>query len=171
VLATTHVLTGALIGRRVRNPALAFAVGVGSHLALDALPHWGIDLAEPGARQRYLRVAVADGVTLSAALLWVRRRFGAGPELAGALGALLLDLDKPAAELGVEQLWADRLHLLHTGIQTGERPWRWPVDVTVALAAFVGLIMGSESGDSGESVATPVPSASGSAPERPIEQT
>lgn len=139
MLATTHVLTGALIGRRVRRPALAAAVGVVSHLALDALPHWGVDMDSPAGRRRFLRVAVADGCALSLALVAVRRRYGAGPELAGALGALLLDLDKPAAELGVQQLWPDRLHLFHIGIQTGERPRRWPVDLAVAAAAAVAL--------------------------------
>lgn len=135
MLATTHVLTGALIGRRVRSPAAAAVLGIASHLALDALPHWGVDVSAPGGRRAFLLVATVDGVALTAAGAWVFRRFGAGPELAGAAGALLLDMDKPAAEVGVRQLWPDRLHHLHMGIQTGERPHRWPIDLAVAAAA------------------------------------
>ena len=144
MLATAHVLTGALIGRRVRRPGLAAAVGVGSHLALDALPHWGVVTSEPGGRARYLRMAVADGFVLSGALVWIWRRFGAGPELAGALGALALDMDKPMAELGVTQLWPNFINLLHTGIQTQERPHHWPIDLFVASAAFAGLRASAE---------------------------
>lgn len=141
MLATTHVLTGALIGRRVRSPLLAAGLGVASHLALDALPHWGVDVSTPSGRRRFMRVAVADGLALSAALVAVFRRYGARSEFAGALGALLLDMDKPAAEVGVEQLWPDRLHLFHVGIQTGERPHRWPMDVAVGAAAALALLV------------------------------
>jgi len=139
VLATTHVLTGALIGRLLRRPAIAAAAAVGSHLALDALPHWGTDMHSPAGRRVFIRVAVVDGLALTVALVLVARRFGTGPELAGAVGGLLLDLDKPAAELGVDQLWPDRLHLFHVGIQTGERPHRWPIDVAVAAGAAAAL--------------------------------
>jgi hypothetical protein len=139
VLATTHVLTGGVIGRWVRRPAAAAAIGVVSHLALDALPHWGMDMTPPGAHRRFLGVAVVDGVALSACLAWIVRDYGVGPELAGALGALALDFDKPAAELGIPQLWPDWLHHAHIDIQTGERPWRWPIDLTVAGLAALTL--------------------------------
>lgn len=145
VLATTHVLTGAVIGRAVRRPWLAAAVGVASHLVLDALPHWGTNVNTAEGRRWFLRVAVADGLALTAGLAAIYRRYGAGPELCGALGALLLDLDKPAAEIGVEQLWPDRLHLFHIGIQTGERPHRWPIDLMVGSAAAAWLAAGQHS--------------------------
>jgi membrane-bound metal-dependent hydrolase YbcI (DUF457 family) len=148
VLATAHVLSGALIGRRVRRPAVAAALGVASHLSLDALPHWGVDAGSPAGRRTFMRVAVADGLTLSAALLWVWRRWGTGSELAGALGALLLDMDKPAAEVGVRQLWPDRLHHVHIGIQTGERPHRWPIDVAVAAGSLAALVADRRRGQS-----------------------
>ncbi len=37
---TTHVITGATIGRNVENPALAIAVSFLSHFVLDKIPHW-----------------------------------------------------------------------------------------------------------------------------------
>lgn len=139
MLATTHVLTGGLIGRRLRRPTVAALTGVASHLLLDACPHWGVDLRAAGGRRTFLLVATADGLGCLVALGWLVRRYGRGSELAGALGALLLDMDKPAAEVGVAQLWPDRLHHVHIGIQTGERPDRWPIDVTVAALAGLAL--------------------------------
>ena len=41
MLLTNHVLSGALIGALTRRPLPAFAAGVASHFALDAVPHWG----------------------------------------------------------------------------------------------------------------------------------
>ena len=41
MLVTNHVLSGAVIGAAVRRPVPAFALGVASHFALDAVPHWG----------------------------------------------------------------------------------------------------------------------------------
>jgi hypothetical protein len=95
VLLTNHVLSGALIGALARRPLPAFAVGVASHFALDAVPHWG----KWGSRRRFLRVAVVDGlislaVTGSlAAVSPADRRLAV---LAGITGAALPDLDKPA---------------------------------------------------------------------------
>ncbi|HEX4834136.1 MAG TPA: hypothetical protein VH478_23930 [Trebonia sp.] len=40
MLVTNRVLSGALIGAAARRPAVALALGVASHFALDATPHW-----------------------------------------------------------------------------------------------------------------------------------
>ena len=43
MLVTNHVAAGAAIGVLLhRRPALAFAAGVASHVAMDCLPHWGL---------------------------------------------------------------------------------------------------------------------------------
>jgi hypothetical protein len=95
VLLTNHVLSGALIGALARRPAPAFAAGVASHFALDALPHWG----DWGSIRRFLQVAVPDGlISLAAmgtlaALAPAERRPAV---LAGMIGAALPDVDKPA---------------------------------------------------------------------------
>jgi hypothetical protein len=140
MFATTHVITGAVIGRRVRNPALAFGLGVVSHLALDALPHFGMDVTAPGGRRRFLLIATADGLTLSTVLATMVRRGRPASELAGSLGALLLDLDKPTKELGVRQLWPDWLHRTHLDIQVWEAPHRWPIDAAVAAVSLAYLV-------------------------------
>jgi hypothetical protein len=140
MFATNHVLVGALLGRVIRRPAAAAAAGVVSHVAMDALPHWGMDVAAPGGRRRFLLIAATDGVLLTAVLKTLVRRRRPASEIAGALGGLLLDLDKPAAELGIRQLWPDLVHHVHIDIQKLEAPQRWRVDAAVALIASALLI-------------------------------
>ena len=94
MLVTNHVLSGALIGGAVRRPVPAFVLGVASHFALDAVPHWG----EWGSRRRFLRVAVPDGLAglaaigVLAAVAPPERRLAV---LAGMAGAALPDIEKP----------------------------------------------------------------------------
>jgi hypothetical protein len=152
VLATAHVLTGALIGRAVRRPARAAALGVVSHVALDALPHWGMWPGTPHIRPKFLAVAAIDGVTLSVALAVMVRRGRPSAEIAGALGALVLDMDKPAALLGIRQLWPDPIQAVHLGVQRHEQPQRWRIDVTVA--ALSALALWATEGHSGGGIST-----------------
>jgi hypothetical protein len=139
VLATTHVLTGALIGRVVHRPAYAAAAGLVSHVAMDALPHWGLWPDTPHRRAKFLTVAAVDGLTLAGVLAVMVRRHRPGSEIAGALGALVLDLDKPAALIGIRQLWPDQVNAVHFGVQRHEQPQRWRIDVSVA--ALVALTL------------------------------
>ena len=95
MLLTNHVLSGALIGTLASRPLPVFAVGVASHFALDALPHWG----QWGSRRRFLRVAAADGLVSLAAAGALAAASPADRRLAvvaGMAGAALPDLDKPA---------------------------------------------------------------------------
>jgi hypothetical protein len=93
MLVTNHVLSGVVIGAAVRHPAAAFALGVASHFALDAVPHWG-----KFDRRGYLRVAVTDGLVGLAAMGTMTALAPRGSRvavLAGMAGAALPDLDKP----------------------------------------------------------------------------
>ncbi|HZM57790.1 MAG TPA: hypothetical protein VFC03_22510, partial [Acidimicrobiales bacterium] len=71
MFVTNHVLSGVLVGQVLADRpaaaaaaafAAAFAVGVASHLALNAVPHWGCDLAGVDGPERFLRVAKRDGL-------------------------------------------------------------------------------------------------------------
>ncbi len=99
MFVTNHVLSGALIGRMLAGrPVTAFAVGVASHLALDAVPHWGCDLRQPGAGERFLAVAKRDGVlglTVMAGATLAATKDARPATVAAMAGAALLDLDKP----------------------------------------------------------------------------
>jgi hypothetical protein len=134
VLVTNHVLSGALIGATVKRPSTAFALGVASHFALDAVPHWG----DWGSRRRFLRVAVRDGLAglaaigAFAAVSPPERRLAV---LAGMAGAALPDLDKPS------ELWFGRspfprtVNQFHGSIQ---REGQHLAGVEVAAAAVFG---------------------------------
>ena len=94
MLITNHVVAGAVIGAVVPRPASAFALGVASHFAMDAMPHWG----HPD-HSMFLKVAVVDGLFGLATMVTIAR--GRVPErraavVAGMLGACLPDADKPS---------------------------------------------------------------------------
>jgi hypothetical protein len=94
VLITNHVVAGAVIGVVVPRPAHAFGLGVASHFAMDALPHWG----HPDYSV-FIKVAVVDGLFGLATMATIAR--AAPPErraavVAGMLGACLPDADKPS---------------------------------------------------------------------------
>jgi hypothetical protein len=94
VLITNHVVAGAVVGALAPGPASAFALGVASHVAMDALPHWGHPDYEV-----FIKVAVVDGLVGLATLAALAR--AASPDrragvVAGMLGACLPDADKPS---------------------------------------------------------------------------
>jgi hypothetical protein len=141
VLLTNHVLSGALIGALGRRPLPAFAAGVASHFVLDAMPHWG----QWGSRQRFLRVAVPDGlVSLAvmgafAATSPPDRRLAV---VAGMTGAALPDIDKPTTLWFGWSPFPGPVNRFHTRIQH-EAPHRAYVELlaagTFACAALVAL--------------------------------
>jgi len=142
MLLTNHVLSGALIGAVVRRPVPAFVLGVASHFALDAVPHWG-DWPDTDGR-RFLRVARSDGLTALAVMATVAaatprpRR----PAVTAAMfGAALPDADKPT------QLWFGfspfpaLVGRFHSRIQD-EAPHRFPLEAaTAALFATAAALL------------------------------
>ena len=113
MFVTNHVLSGVLIGRALEGrPVAAFVAGVGSHLALDSVPHWSCDKSAPDYPDSFLVAAKRDGVlglaTMAAVTLAVDRRARLST-VAAMAGAVFLDLDKPL------------LHFI------GVNPFPWPV--------------------------------------------
>jgi len=146
VFVTNHVLAGALIGRRYPGrPATAFLVGLGSHLAMDAVPHWGCDVTVAGGPERFLRAARRDGVLglvlTGGALLATDRRHRVSTAAAIA-GSVLLDIDKPMDHFfGVNPIPA-LVQDVHGGIQReSERgmPVEWVTGVLLAVAELRAL--------------------------------
>jgi len=96
VFVTNHVLSGVLVGQGLKGrPLSAFVVGVGSHLVLDAIPHWG-----SAGHSQFMRMAKRDGVlglaAIAAAALLVDRPSRVAT-LSAIAGAVILDLDKPVS--------------------------------------------------------------------------
>ena len=94
MLITNHVVAGAVIGVVAPGPASAFALGIASHVVMDALPHWGHPDYDV-----FIKVAVVDGLVGLATLVTLAR--ATCPDrrtavVAGMLGACLPDADKPS---------------------------------------------------------------------------
>lgn len=141
MLVTNHVLAGALLGGSTRRPLPAFLLGVASHFAMDAVPHWG----KWRDREHFLRVAVADGLaglTAMAALLAAARPERRAAVAAGMIGAVLPDLDKPAVLWFGTSPWPAAVNRFHSRIQD-EAAGRFSLEAgaaaTLAAAAIAAL--------------------------------
>jgi hypothetical protein len=135
VLITNHVVAGAVIGAVAPGPASAFALGIISHAALDALPHWGHDDYDV-----FLKVAVVDGLVGLATLATLAR--AASPNrraavVAGMLGACLPDADKPSTLFFGRSPFPAWLDDVHGRIQN-EAPERMPYE---AIGGLVGAAL------------------------------
>lgn len=133
MLVTTHVFAGALIGLAMPNPVSAFAAGASSHLALDAVPHWG-----PLPEADWYPVARADGLAglssiLTCAVVTPRGRLPG--VLAGIAGSAVVDMDKPMGYWFGRSPWPGWFDRFHVWVQR-EAPTRLPRDV--AVCAVVG---------------------------------
>jgi hypothetical protein len=141
VLLTNHVLSGALIGALARRPLPAFAAGVASHFALDAVPHWG----DWGSERRFLRVAVPDGLVSLAVMGALTAASPPGrraPILAGMAGAAFPDAEKPT------RMWfgwspfpaaVDRFHARIQDESSGRAPVELAAAAVFAAAALIAI--------------------------------
>jgi hypothetical protein len=138
VLITNHVLSGALIGAVTRRPATALALGVASHFALDAVPHWG-DWGDD--KSVFMRVAVRDGLTglaVMGALTALAEPSARLAVLAGMAGAALPDLDKPSKIYFGFSPFPRAVDDFHSGIQRESRR-RLPVEVVTGACCLATL--------------------------------
>jgi hypothetical protein len=87
--SVAHVAVGALIGSLVNNNLAALALGLGSHIPLDLIPHFDF---------KDFRFDALVSVVLLAGLLGVG---GISPVLLGALGATLPDVENLLWKLGI----------------------------------------------------------------------
>jgi hypothetical protein len=125
VFVTNHVLFGVTLGQRLqRRPGLAFLAGLGSHLVLDALPHWGCGRNDPAGDEAFLRAARRDGIlglavlVTSVVLVDKRSRIST---MAAIGGSVLLDLDKPFDYFFGRNPFPRRVQTFHGQIQNESR--------------------------------------------------
>ena len=139
MLVTNHVLAGAALGRAVHRPVPAFLLGIASHFAMDAIPHYGTRTDD---HTEFMRLAVRDGLTglaTLAAIAVTHDRSTRLAALAGAAGAALPDLDKPYLELVGRRPWPGLVNSFHDRIQS-ESHTRWPVELAFATLGVAALI-------------------------------
>ncbi len=146
---TNHVLSGALIGRALSDrPVVAFVAGLASHLALDAVPHWGCDLTVAGGPEHFLRVARRDGLLGLAAVAVTGTAAGRGARtatLAAIGGAVLLDLDKPCLHFFGVDPFPELVGRVHGWVQNESPKWM-PVEFAAgALLAMADGVLASRS--------------------------
>jgi hypothetical protein len=137
MFVTNHALSGVLIGRWMRRrPGAAFLLGVGSHLILDAVPHWGCDVTTPEGLGRFLSAAKRDGLlglgTMAIAALAVEPKARTST-LAAMTGAVLLDLDKPFIHFFGVNPFPRLVNRIHSRVQN-ESPGGMHNEVEFGLA-------------------------------------
>ena len=148
MLVTNHVLSGAVIGAASpRRPASAFVLGVLSHFALDAVPHWG----NWDGRPKFMHVAVPDGLAglaVMGTITVLAPREARFAVLAGMAGAALPDLDKPSILFFGRSPWPRLVNKIHQRIQREERHHlkNELAAAAVFIAAAAGLLRGPRRG-------------------------
>lgn len=139
MFVTSHVLAGALIGRvMARHPVGAFAVGVVSHFAMDACPHYGDDSLTTESPE-FLRVARCDGCAGLAAMALaagISPRPARRAVVAGMLGGAIVDSDKPFEHFLGWNPWPEPWNRFHKRIQNQE-PHRMPHELVVGAVLAV----------------------------------
>lgn len=150
MFVTSHVLAGALIGRAMaRHPVGAFAVGVVSHFAMDACPHYGDDSLSTDSPE-FLRMARCDGCAGLAAMAvaaGISPRPARRAVVAGMLGGAIVDSDKPFEHFLGFNPWPEPWNRFHKRIQNQE-PYRMPHELAMGavLAVLVWKLLPSRAG-------------------------
>ncbi len=136
MFVTNHVLSGVVIGRLLkRHPVTAFAVGVGSHLALDMVPHWGCQLNSEADRQLFLRYARRDGLLGLLVMVCGSKavdRRARSATIAAMAGAALLDADKPVLHYFGRNPFPRAVRRIHPRVQN-ESPEGMPNEIAFGL--------------------------------------
>ena len=140
MFVTNHVLSGVVIGRLFeKHPVAAFVAGVGSHLALDMVPHWGCDLGQPADQTLFLRYAKRDGVlglaTATAAAGRGRPAGSAGNDRGHGRGCAARSRQTIDAFLGTQPVPRGGEATARAGPERGTRPHGERAPVRLRLCA------------------------------------
>lgn len=141
MFATSHILAGAAIGAVSRgHPVRAFGIGLVSHVVMDVAPHWGRPL-EP---HEFLRIARRDGLLALTALAGAVAVAGNARSavLTGAIGAVLLDADKPCRHFFGCSCFPPAIDDFHDAIQN-EAADRLGLEIGcgIGLAVVAGVLL------------------------------
>jgi len=139
--ATPHILAGAVIGKVLRRPWLAWPVAFVSHFLLDFIPHldshaiYGVEQGGPTAPEAALGIL---NFTFGAVLIvWlVRRQPDRRVVLGGALFGILIDLIENIPLLGASfRTWPGTawLSVFHHSFHHNVTPAQWPLGIATQL--------------------------------------
>jgi len=143
MFVTNHVLAGTLVGLALpHNPAQALAGGIASHVIMDLTPHCGDRTLTD---DEFFVIARRDGLLALGVLaaILVAAPAPRRSVMAGVVGAVLLDLDKPCTRFFGFDPFPRAVSRFHHWIQN-EAPHRVPHEVgagaVLGIAAAGGLL-------------------------------
>lgn len=150
MLATSHIIAGAAVGKAVRRPWVALPIAFLSHFALDAVPHldtYGIFKGPNGLTTAAIAAAGVDSLVAVALVVWaVGRQHGFGLMYGAAFAAILTDV------VFNNPLWGEWfgqwpatawLSLFHHDAQHNVAPSQWPLGFgtqAVVMAASLWVL-------------------------------
>lgn len=114
-----HAALGAALGRFIKNKPLAFAVGVGSHLVGDVVPHKDMGIGEaPLLAGTMLQIVCANGFN--------------SPQFWGALGGICPDFEHIYYEITQDprrfETMEEKVFPTHTRRAYEVEHGTWPID-------------------------------------------
>ncbi len=138
---TNHVLTGVAIGLAVQQPVLAVPLALGSHFALDALPHYGGDSHKT---KKFLTLLAIDGTLIAIVLVSLIVSQPSNWVLALVCGLLAASPDfmwlpnflRDLSDHHTRKPYDDPITKFHKRIQWAEKTYNWPYEF-----AWLGLIL------------------------------
>jgi len=134
MIITPHFLVGAALGTMVKSLPVAFALGVGSHLILDAIPH-----VDPGTFQEIIRgrwprwfyyFTILDFAATFLIIYFFRHRPDFSLIIAGGLGGILIDIiDNIPFPVLDEWPVFKQVHLVHQAFHyyIKKENWYWGI--------------------------------------------
>ena len=139
VFITNHALAGAVIGSTVRRPALAFGLGVASHIGMDLVLHYGREGIDWDDFVELARVDGTLGLAVCAGALAATPRGRRRRSRAGIAGACLIDMDKPGRHFVGRSPFPAAVDRFHGRIQNESRIGGL-IEAAVAVALAAALV-------------------------------
>ncbi|HSX44763.1 MAG TPA: hypothetical protein VLF39_01460 [Candidatus Saccharimonadales bacterium] len=142
--ATNHTIAGALVAATWPRPMLAIPLALASHIALDALPHFGNTKISRRSHQ-YLAILGADSLialTVLLVVLIVRPSNWQLMLICGVLAASpdLLWLPYWIAELRRQTKSIGPISRFLSWVQWAELPWGWLLELAYFIIGLTLLI-------------------------------
>lgn len=136
MFAVTHFLVGSMLGQAVGNPYAACALGLASHIVLDAIPH--------SDYSKIVHGVVDLAAVATVACISIRTAAGRSA-LTGGLAAILPDLEVAIAHLRIEKDKASCknkfLFPSHSGfIRHGRLRPPWGIATQIAAIVIVWIV-------------------------------